>query len=63
MAQQSFNLSGSGLGMLPADSQARHIASQFMKAKRGACPLLARHDTVAINLSLQCGLRCHFGSI
>jgi hypothetical protein len=63
MAQQLFNLGRTGLGMLPADSQARHLASQFMKAKRGAYPLLARHDTVAINLSFQCGLRRHFGSI
>lgn len=63
MAQQPFNLSGSGLGMLPADSEARHLASQFMKAKRGADPLLARHESVAINLNLQCSLRCHFGSI
>jgi hypothetical protein len=34
-----------------------------MKAKRGADPLLARHESVAINLNLQCSLRCHFGSI
>jgi hypothetical protein len=34
-----------------------------MKAKRGADPLLARHDTVAINLNFQCGLWCHFRSI
>ena len=63
MAQQPFNLSRSDLGMLPTDSQARHLASQFMKAKRGADPLLARHDTVAINLNFQCGLWCHFRSI
>jgi hypothetical protein len=63
MAQQSFDLSRRGLGMLPSDSQARHFASQFMKAERGANPLLARHDTVAINLSFQCSLRCHFRSI
>jgi hypothetical protein len=34
-----------------------------MKAKRGTDPLLARHDTVAINLNLQCSLRCHFNLI
>ena len=48
--------------MLPADSQARHLASQFMKAKRGANPLLACHDAVAIDLNLQCILGCHFKS-
>ena len=63
MAQQLFNFGRTGLGMLSADSQARHLASQLMKAKRGAYPLLARHDTVAINLSVQCSLRCHFKSI
>jgi hypothetical protein len=34
-----------------------------MKAKRGADALLARHDTVAIDLNCQCGLWCHFMSI
>ena len=63
MAQQPLNLSRSGLGMLPTDSQARHLASQFMKAKRSADTLLARHDTIAINLSFKCSLRCHFKSI
>ena len=49
--------------MLPTDAQARHVASQFMKTKRDADPLLARHGTIAINLSFQCSLRCHFGLI
>jgi hypothetical protein len=33
-----------------------------MKAKRGANPLLACHDAVAIDLNLQCILGCHFKS-
>ena len=31
-AQQFFDLGRSGLGILPADSQSRHVESQFMKA-------------------------------
>ena len=45
MAQQPLNLSRSGLGMLPADAQARHLAGQFMKAKRSTDSLLAQEAT------------------
>jgi len=49
--------------MLPPDAQARHLASHFVQAKRDANTLLARHAAVALNLKVQCGLRCHFQAI
>jgi hypothetical protein len=52
-------LYGIGVRVLPANDQARHIASQFMQPKRDSDPFFPRHCGVAFDLHLECGRRVH----
>jgi hypothetical protein len=62
LPQPPVNLSLIGPGKLAADAFAGQVASELVQFQGDLQPLLARHASVALDLSLKGRFRCHVPS-